>query len=181
MTESCIVAELRFDAETDTAVRQRLHAVHQFLGKDDPEAFHPHVSLIPSKSCDEANCLQQIHEVIAEAPPIEVSFSHWGWFPSGVAFLGVTPTQRLLDLHGVVHTILAPSSETPWIDLYCPGAWVPHCTMATGLSVSDGMRAIGYLSASFDVPLRGTCVSVNLIQLAGSSVRQVGSVRFQEA
>jgi 2'-5' RNA ligase len=66
-------------------------------------------------------------------------------FPrSGVLYLSVVPTLRLLRLHEEVHAALRDSMVAPW-DTYLVGAWVPHCTLAQDLTRAQLAQGIDLL------------------------------------
>ena len=66
---------------------------------------------------------------------------------AGVVYLGVTPTRRLLRLHHELHGRLAAVGVESGRH-YLPDAWVPHCTLAQGLTpeqVPMAVRAVNRL------------------------------------
>jgi 2'-5' RNA ligase len=66
-------------------------------------------------------------------------------FPrAGVLYLTVMPTLALLRLHAEMHAALRDSMVAP-LDLYSVGAWMPHCTLAQGLTRRQLVRGIDLL------------------------------------
>lgn len=170
---SILVSVLRMDADSEEHIRQAMLRVSRLLKRDVAD-ISPHISLIPTDFGDERSLLDRIQQLTASTPAFDVVLSHVGWFPGGVAFLGATPTRFLLAFHQQCHDLSEASPQAQWIDLYQPGAWIPHCTVAMG--VPDQLRADAMETVfdSLELPIRATCVSVELIQMKRHSTRSVG-------
>ena len=92
----------------------------------------PHVSLILSETLQIDDLARDL-EGLRHAPRrLEVRVSHLGMFtePELVLFYGITPTAGLLRLHADVARMYRRWSTTITARTQ-PGAWVPHCTLAT--------------------------------------------------
>ena len=91
---------------------------------------HPHLSLTVFAQLAPAPVEALLAEFAATTPPIPVTFSAVGVFPStqGVVYLAPVVTAELLALHALFHArfaTLATSSNA----YYLPGNWMPHCTV----------------------------------------------------
>ena len=106
----------------------------------------PHVSLAVTESLIDAD-LGELRSLLTKSRPT-LNLSSIGFFPGGegVLFLGATVTIELLTLHRRVHAALTdpPIARRPY---YLPGNWVPHCTLAQGLSSDERARAVELLDA----------------------------------
>ncbi|HEX6254848.1 MAG TPA: 2'-5' RNA ligase family protein [Euzebyales bacterium] len=141
--------ELFFDPHAEAAVRA-LWANLEARGMPSmATASHcnhrPHVSLLVAEHLtpDQARVVVQ---PLTEATDVILRLGSVAVFPgrAGVVYLGVTPTQRLLRLHHIVHTRLAAVGVESGRH-YLPDVWVPHCTLSQGLSheqVCTAVRAI---------------------------------------
>ncbi|HLK76938.1 MAG TPA: hypothetical protein VKU77_25235 [Streptosporangiaceae bacterium] len=71
---------------------------------------------------------------------------------------GAVVTRDLLTLHTQVHNALTGQTVTHW-PFYLPGRWVPHCTLAQGLSrdeLSEAFRLLhGYQPIAVQVTSAG--------------------------
>jgi 2'-5' RNA ligase len=178
MTDRFHVSVLRFDPVAEQQIRGASLAIRRALRAKEEEASPPHVSLIPSDTLEERELIDRVRGVIANQAPLDVTVAHLGWFSSGVLFLGVTPTTELLDLHRRVHAASAPSSKAKYIDLYKPGAWVPHCTLATGVSDDAAARAMRAAIEQLRLPHTARCTSLELVEIAGTAKRTVATFRL---
>lgn len=74
-----------------------------------------------------------------------------GTFPSEspALLLGAVVDTELLAVHSAVHDVLAGKVSQPSA-YYFPGAWIPHCTLARGLTaqqLTTGFAALGSTSS----------------------------------
>jgi 2'-5' RNA ligase len=95
---------------------------------------------------------------------LEVRVSHVGVFtePELMLFYGLTPTDRLLRVHADVARIYRRWSSAI-IERTQPGAWVPHCTLATRVDagrLSDAVTA----AATLTLPWVATQVRLAMVQ-----------------
>jgi 2'-5' RNA ligase len=103
------------------------------LGSVPGTEYRPHVSLAVFEKGDRDRLSAVLTPVLRPLLGAPLSLASLGFFvnPQAVAFLGVTATQRLLDVHRQVHSALGGVAEGSW-SLYEPGTFVPHCTLAMG-------------------------------------------------
>lgn len=100
--------------------------------------IRPHITL---GIFDELNCQpceSQLAKVAAQTRPIEFQITYLGMFthPEPVVFAAPTITAELIAFHQKLHEILADESKNPW-EMYLPGKWVPHCTLALGFEIGQ--------------------------------------------
>ena len=94
----------------------------------------PHVSLAVAEDMSPAHA-DVAAEPLREATDLALRLGSVAVFPGrqGVLYLSVVPTMRLLRLHREIHArLLGAGVET--LRHYLPDAWVPHCTLAQGLT-----------------------------------------------
>ena len=133
---SHFVLELFLDPDTERAV-QNLWGVVDALAGWTPQArgaARPHVSVCSCPSLDEAAFGQALAAFAADTPPLTVEFASVAAFASaeGVVFLAPVLTADLIALHERLVEAMRQSGARV-SDLYQPGRWVPHCTLAQGL------------------------------------------------
>jgi|GEM_PF-1564024 len=173
MQDRTLVSVLRFDTESEQLIREATSAIQRALGRTSSEDIGPHISLIPTDTRDEAGLSTRLGLVANETQALVIRFAHLGWFPGGVLFLGATPAAELIDLHQRIHEISDAGPDTLWLDLYGPGSWVPHCTLAIGVpddKVSDVLAEAARLVA---LPLDVRCTAVDLVALSKTTVESI--------
>ena len=173
MGKGFFVSVLRLDENAEQRIQGASRAIKRMLGHEPVEEMAPHISLIPADTIGERELVDHVGQVVAEQGPLEVKFSHFGWFDVGVLFLGVTPTGDLLEFHRRIHEASAPSPHAQWIGLYKPEAWTPHCTLVTGLSSADAGPALQEASELLRLPIRATCRSIEIVEIAETTRRSV--------
>jgi 2'-5' RNA ligase len=139
--------EVLFDSTTESAIEAlwaRLEAAGvPSLASRTHRRHRPHISLSVAERIKTGQ-LQDARERLA-ATHLDVTLYSPAVFPRrGVLYLSVVPTLALLRLHEDVHAALRDSVVAP-SDLYSVGAWVPHCTLAQGLTRAQIAQAIDLL------------------------------------
>ena len=165
MTVACVISVLRLDPQTDNLIQTSTRRIGDLIGSPRSADTFPHVSLIPSALEDRDGVIDRMLGRIANQPAIEIVFSHIGLFPGGVLFLGVTPTEALIGLHQKVHEASNPSPHAPWIPLYRPGRWVPHCTLNMAMPNRFLERAVQEVCDCVTFPLVGTGHSIEVLEV----------------
>jgi 2'-5' RNA ligase len=127
---------LFFDPSSEAAIRDvwaRLElAGVPSLASRTHRRHRPHISLIVAERL-KTDQLDGGRERLA-ATHLDVTLYAPAVFPrTGVLYFTVVPTLTLLRLHKEVHAALRHSVVSPR-DLYSVGAWIPHCTLARGLT-----------------------------------------------
>ena len=94
-----------------------------------------------------------------------IKFDCLGIFPQpeGVVFLGTVVTEQLLSVHREFQTRFSGlmSGVRPY---YLPGNWVPHCTLAYGLSV-DAIPAAVEVCSQCTFSLIGQVREIGLVEV----------------
>jgi 2'-5' RNA ligase len=139
--------ELLFDPDSEAKVKSvwdRLEAAGlPSLATRSHQQHRPHVTLAVAERI-EATRIQDGQDRLA-ATHLDVTLHSPAVFQrSGVLYLSVVPTLELLGLHQQVHAALHDSLVGSW-GVYSVGAWVPHCTLAQGLTREQLARGIDLL------------------------------------
>ena len=139
--------EMFFDADSEAEIKQvwnRLEAEGlPSLATRTHRQHRPHVTLVVAERIEAAR-LQDGRDLLA-AKHMDVTLHSPAVFQrSGVLYLSVVPTLALLRLHQEVQAALADNLVAPW-GAYSVGAWVPHCTLAQGLTREQLARGIDLL------------------------------------
>ncbi len=128
--------------------------------------IRPHITLAiyDELNCDP--CESQIEKIASYSSPMDIQITHLGLFtqPEPVVFAAPTFTQDFFDFHKHIHEVLSTESKNPW-EMYLPGRWVPHCTLAMGFKFKD-LGRIFEKCLELDIPM-------------DVQVDQVGVVEFQ--
>ena len=97
--------------------------------------YRPHVSLGVCEELDVDDLGKELSSFAKTISPFEMKLSSIGLFHSSenVIFLGVTPTPSLLNINGSFHQFFGKYAKAQRAN-YHVGSWVPHCTIAFGLS-----------------------------------------------
>jgi 2'-5' RNA ligase len=164
--------ELLFDPISEATVRDLWAQLERVglpsLATRTHRRHRPHVSLSVAEYI-QAGQLQGVHERIAAAH-LDLTLYSAAIFPrKGVLYLSVVPTVALLRLHEEVHTALRDSAVGPR-DGYAVGAWVPHCTLAQGLTRAQIVEAIDLLQDQPQPVVTAHVVSAGLLDTATGEV-----------
>ena len=93
----------------------------------------PHLSLSICKDIDCDQAETTFKSFVASIEPFSITLPSIGIFPStGVVYYGVTVTEHLVRIHRDFTEIFKKVADTP-SELYFPGSWVPHVTLAYDL------------------------------------------------
>lgn len=164
--------ELLFDPISETTVRDLWAHLERAglpsLAKRTHRRHRPHVSLSVAEYIrpDELHGAQ---ERLA-GWHLDVTLHSVGVFPrKGVLYLSVVPTSALLRLHEEVQWALADSTVGLW-DAYAVGAWIPHCTLAQGLTRTQITQAIDLLHDQPQPIVTAHVVSAGLLDTATGEV-----------
>ena len=131
------VVELYFDSSTEASIRDAWKAIDDAGISDSmPKGgYRPHVSLGVCDHLETDSLAQELSTFAAGVAPFRLAFPNIGTFSTseGVVFLGVTVTEELLSVHTAFHEIFKKYAGQQR-EYYTVGQWVPHCTLAFGLS-----------------------------------------------
>jgi hypothetical protein len=134
--------ELLFDRHAEAAVRA-MWATLEARGLRSMATWghgrnRPHVSLLVAERLTRAQA-RTAAEPLTEATDLVLRLGSVAVFPgrAGVVYLAVTPTRRLLRMHARLAGAGVESGRH-----YLPDAWVPHCTLAQGLTHDQVTTAV---------------------------------------
>lgn len=175
------VLELFLDPKTERAVQSLWGAVDALAGWTPQVrgAARPHVSVCSCPSLDEDALRQALAALAADTPPLTVEFASVAAFASaeGVVFLAPVVTADLLALHvRLVEAMRQSGATVP--DLYQPGRWVPHCTLAQGLPPELVSQAVAVALRQWS-PVVGRIERVVLVDVSPPRSRVVAQCRLK--
>lgn len=131
------VVELYFDPSTEERIRDAWKALDEegISASMIKGGYRPHVSLGVCDHLDSDTFKPELSTFAESIAPFPLSLSSIGIFPTseGVVFLGATVTEQLLNIHARFHEIFKKHVQKQR-EYYTVGQWVPHCTLAFGLS-----------------------------------------------
>lgn len=165
--------ELYLDDDSDTRVRAawaRLdeHGIRS-LGTRDHADYHPHVSLSVFDDVDPMVIATACRNVTSVQDAVLLLMPAIGFFltDEAPAFLAVTPTRRLLDLHRRVVEGIRGHVTGLW-PYYEPDGLFFHCTLATAVRErAEVVRALD----GFPLPVVAEGVGLHLVNvLTGESL-----------
>ena len=127
--------------------------------------YRPHVSLGVSDQLNVSDACKALETFASNNLPFTLTLSSIGVFPTaeGVLFLGVTVTQKLLDLHSEFHRFFRECAIDQW-DYYRVEMWVPHCTLAFDLSASKIAEAIS-VCQQMALPIHARVQEIGVVQV----------------
>ena len=104
--------------------------------------YPPHITL-GVYDADDAAAMIEVVEGAADWPAQRVTFGGVRHFDTSplVLWAAPVPSEGLLQLHRAVHGRIDPAAC--WTH-YRPGAWVPHCTLATRVAEPHRERALAW-------------------------------------
>ena len=126
--------------------------------------INPHVTLAIYDSLRCQSCEKKLKNLANRSHLLELNFSHIGIFNTreAVVFLAPTVTSQLLSLHVEVHDVLKQDGLNPW-ELYLPGRWVPHSTLALETPPSKIPQAVEVVQ-KLNLPFGVSATSIGVIE-----------------
>jgi 2'-5' RNA ligase len=127
----------------------------------------PHISLaVYDDSFSPDTHLPAIKGFAERLEPLDVDFQSLGIFPGPGSVLFAAPivSNALLALHANFHRALESARPCCWAH-YLPGHWVPHATLATGLSPKDLARRTLAAAAGWE-PLLIPLDAIRLVEFS---------------
>ncbi len=124
----------------------------------------PHITLAIYDELECQACEQKIAAFAKEVQGVDLLFSSIGIFDNTnpVVFAAPTLTHTLLDLHQRLHTLLEDEAHHPW-EIYQPGLWVPHCSLAVEFSPQNLFKALE-ICLQLELPLQVPVSTVGVMQ-----------------
>jgi 2'-5' RNA ligase len=152
-----LAIELAFDPVSDQRLSElwvRLSALYG--GPTDSElGVRPHVTLALFRDAEPADIVGVAESLASELKYFPLNLATVDRFPTGegVVFLRPEGSADLARAHTLVHNLLAEEADLVHA-YYRPGAWHPHCTMASNVPetlVGSVMSACGAAEALGEV------------------------------
>jgi 2'-5' RNA ligase len=150
--------ELFFDDEADTAVRALWHRLElggvPSMASRTHRRHRPHVTFALAGSIP-----RPAREALRRDLSLLALPNLWLYtlatFPTteNALWLGAVADTELLAVHSAVHDVLAGRVREPSA-YYLPGAWVPHCALAQGVTPVE--LATGFATLHPVQPIRAT-------------------------
>ena len=174
--------EIFLDEEADAVVRGLWDKLERLgvpsLRTASHGRHHPHVTLAVG---EDLAADDELVEALGSFPGQGLNFPLLGVFPgdASVLLLGVQVTAPLLDAHARVHAAIdrrgggedGPSELETLGELYKPGSWVPHCTLAMRLDAESLARA--YRELHPHAELRASIATVGLVDTDTGDVQEL--------
>ena len=104
--------------------------------------YPPPVTLAIYENVSPSELRGTLRAVFGGCTSIQLRFTKLSHFkrPQLVFWAAPEPSKSLRDAHAAIHGLIDPSLCR---EHYRPGAWVPHCTLATQVSDSNRREALG--------------------------------------
>jgi len=156
---------LLLDADTDRQIRWMWWMLDErgvpSVGTTNSGGYRPHVTLSVFDDAEAAAVEAALEATMAQVRGMPLTLSSLGFFPTprAAAHLGVVPTRWLLGLHQHVDTVIGPLVFRRWSH-YRPTAWVPHCTLATGV---HDLSEVAQVVSQHRLPVHGFVHSVAVV------------------
>ncbi len=158
---------LYFDDRTERTILNvwQSLAEHNLTSRMLDEGIRPHITLAIFEELDCQPCENELVKITSKIPSPSILFTHFGVFtnPEPVIFVSPLVTKELLDFHNELHTKLAGEGKDPW-ELYNPGKWVPHCTLALGYKIENEAKIIR-LCQKMSLPMHVQAVQIGVVNL----------------
>ena len=165
------VVELYFDLSTEERIRGAWKAIDAAGISDSmPKGgYRPHISLGVCDRLEFDTFKKELSTFAASIASFRLSFPNIGIFSTseGVVYLGATVTAQLLDIHARFHKIFKKYAEEQR-EYYAVGQWVPHCTLAFGLSEDQIIEALT-ICRRIDLPIDAEIKEVGVVKVSPTS------------
>ena len=117
--------------------------------------IRPHITLAIYEELDCQPCENELVKIAAKTASMAIQLTHIGIFttPEPVLFAAPLVTKEILNFHKNLQVRLSGNGKNPW-ELYKPGKWVPHCTLALDFkmeNMAEIIRACRELPFPMDV------------------------------
>ena len=137
------------------------------------EGFYPHITLGIANQLDSEGLWPALSTLAVRTCTFPILFSHIGVFANieSVVFFGATVTRPLLDLHEAFHQIFDPFAQDQW-EYYRTGLWVPHCTVAFGLTPAGVAEAVS-ICMQTQLPLYAEVDGLGVAEINANQARTI--------
>ena len=175
------VVELYFDPSTEDRIRDAWKAIDEagISASMLDGGYRPHVSLGVCDHLEIDSLAQELSNFAASVAPFRLSFPNIGIFSTseGVVFLGATVTEQLLNVHTAFHEIFKKHAQEQR-EYYTVGRWVPHCTLAFGLSEAQIVEAVT-LCRRIILPTSTKVREIGVVEVSSTSCQTLFSCSLQ--
>ena len=165
------VVELYFDPSTEASIRGAWKALDEAGISDSmPKGgYRPHVSLGVCDHLETNSLAQELTTFAASITLFRLSFPNIGIFSTseGVVFLGVTVTEQLLNVHTRFYEIFKKYAQEQR-EYYTIERWVPHCTLAFGLSEEQIVEAVT-ICRQITLPILAEVKEIGVVKVSPTS------------
>jgi len=171
------VLELLFDPDSETTIRNIWRRISEadLPSSLDAEGYRPHLTLAVSDAIrlDIDRCQERLTQFARAQSSFPITLNHLGLFQTrdNVVFLGVVPSQNLLNLHRVAFG-LCQQFTGGWRDYYAPDHWTPHVTLAFNLTP---MQAVDILKMAWEIalPIQARAYALQIVELTPTHARDL--------
>ncbi len=171
------VVELYFDLSTEERIRGAWKTLDEAGISDSmPKGgYRPHVSLGVCNHLETNSLAQELTTFAAGIAPFRLSFPNIGIFSTseGVVYLGTTVTEQLLNVHTAFHKIFKKYAKEQR-EYYTVGQWVPHCTLAFGLSEHQITEAIT-VCRRIELPVSTEVTGIGLLEVSATGCQTLAA------
>ena len=175
------VVELYFDPPTEERIRDAWKAIDEAGISDSmPKGgYRPHISLGVCNRLELNTFTQELSTFAASVAPFQLSFPNIGIFSTseGVVYLGATVTEQLLNVHTAFHKIFKKYAKEQR-EYYRVGQWVPHCTLAFGLSEDEITEAVT-VCQQISLPVSTEVKEIGLVEVSPTGCQTLSSFNFK--
>ena len=175
------VAELYFDPSTEARIRDAWKTLDAAGISDSmPKGgYRPHISLGICNHLELDAFAQELSIFAADIVPFRVLFPNIGIFSTseGVVYWGATATAQLINLHTAFHEIFKKYAKEQR-EYYTVGQWVPHCTLAFGLSEDEIVKTVN-VCRQMDLPVSTEIEEIGLVEVSPTGCRTLYSFSFK--
>ena len=175
------VAELYFDPPAEERIRGAWKTLDEAGISDSmPKGgYRPHVSLGVCGDLEVNPLAQELSTFAVSAKPFRLLFPSIGVFSTseGVVYLGATVTEQLLNLHTAFHEIFKKYAKEQR-EYYTVGQWVPHCTLAFGLSEDQIAEAVT-VCRQIDLPVSTEVSGIGVVEVSSTDCRTLYSFNLK--
>ena len=175
------VVELYFNPSTEERIRGAWKAIDEAGISDSmPKGgYRPHISLGVCDHFETNSLAQELSIFAASVAPFRLSFPNIGIFctSEGVVYLGATATAQLLNVHTAFHEIFKKHAKEQR-EYYTVGRWVPHCTLAFGLSERQ-IAEIVTVCRQIDLPVSTEVKEIGLVEVSATGCRTMYSFNLK--
>jgi 2'-5' RNA ligase len=127
--------------------------------------YRPHVTLVVFDGYTSPEFENELRFFTEKRGVFPIKLDYLGVFPrpEGVVYFGAVVTGQVLSLHGEFTRRFSPlvTGARPY---YLPGSWVPHCTLAYGLSTAAIPAAVEVCSR-FTLPSIAEVSKIALVEI----------------